>query len=218
MRQTPMAEGVLHRELKRAACLWLWDTGYAAVGEEVGVAGVGVIDVAAAGRRRRRNPRSVEFRREPSVDRFHVVFVECKAVRADFVRDLGRQHQFAFALTERAHRRRAGRPYKPVHASKALGKFDTCLVRPYANLHYLLTPPRLVRIAEVPRRWGLLVLDAGHIRVARKAVWQEVADVCAIEGAIARSLTASRMRAMINGARAKCDAAARPVRHRLAAS
>ena len=191
-------ESELHRRLKRAACKWLWEAGYAAIAEEVPVPGVGVIDVVAAGRWRRYNPRRVVFQREPAVDRHHVVFIECKAMRADFLRDHGRQHQFAFALRERADRFRAGRSHRPRHASKALGKFDTCLLRPHANLHYLLTPPGLLRVREVPRRWGLLVCDSGRVRVVHKPHWQEVADVAGIEGAVARSLTARYMRTHVS--------------------
>lgn len=183
-----------HRELKRAACRWLWECGYAAIAEEVVVPGVGIIDVAAAGKWKRRNPRRAVFDREPTVDRHHVVFVECKAMRSDFLRDQGRQQQFAFALSERAQLAKARRRRTPRHASPALGKFDTCLIRPHANLHYLLTPPRLVRVEELPRRWGLLVWEDGLMRVVRKPAWQELAEVAALEGAIARSLTAARMR------------------------
>jgi len=188
-------ESDLHRELKRVACRWLWDAGYAAIAEEVVVPGVGIIDVAGAGRWKRRNPRRASFERELSVDRHHVVFVECKAMRADFLRDQGRQQQFAFALGERAAMFKARRRRKPRHASPALGKFDTCLIRPHANLHYLLTPPGLIRVQELPRRWGLLVREDALVRVVRKPVWQEVAEVNAVEGAIARALTARRMRA-----------------------
>lgn len=189
-----MAESELHLTLKRAACRWLWRAGYAAIAEEVVVPGVGVIDVAGAGRWRRPNPRRVVFEREPRVDRFHVVFVECKAHRADFLRDQGRQQQFEFALRERASVRRASRPRRYRHASPALGKFDACLMRPHAHQHYLLVPPGVVRTGEVPRRWGLLVWHDGLIRVQRRPAWQEVAEVSAVEGAIARSLTARRMR------------------------
>ncbi len=189
-----MAEGEVHRELKRIACRWLWRAGYAAVAEEVEVPGVGIIDTVGAGRWRRHNPRGVQFVREPQVDRFHVVFVECKAMRADFLRDQGHQHQFSFALEDRAQGLRSGRRRRARHASAALGKFDTCLIRPHANLHYLLTPPKLMRSAEVPRRWGWLVAEDGRVRVVRRPTWHEVAEVSAIEGAIARSLTARRMR------------------------
>ena len=188
-------ESDLHRQLKRAACLWLWERGYAAVAEEVPVPGVGVIDVVGVGKWRRRNLRRAVFDREPAVDRRHVVFIECKAMRADFLRDQGRQHQFAFALRERGSRRRSGRPYKHRHASRALGKFDTCLVRPHAQQHYLLTPPGLFKIRELPRRWGLLVYEDRRVRAVRKPGWQEVADVTGIEGAVARALTGRRMRA-----------------------
>ncbi len=189
-----MAESELHIRLKAAACRWLWDGGYAAVAEEVKVPAVGIVDVAAAGKWKRQNPRRPAFEREPTVDRFHVVFVECKAMRADFIRDQGRQQQFAFALSERRDAIGRRRRRKPRHASPALGKFDTCLIRPHANLHYLLTPPGLIRVREIPRRWGLLVLDAGRIRVVRKPVWHEVSNVAGIEGAISRALTASKMR------------------------
>ena len=189
-----MAESELHSQLKRAACQWLWQAGYAAIAEEVVVPGVGIIDTAAAGKWQRHNPRRVSFEREPSVVRHHVVFIECKAMRADFLRDQGRQQQFAFALSDRAGRMTRKRRRTPRHASPALGKFDTCLIRPHANLHYLLTPPRLLRAAELPRRWGWLVWEDGVIRVLRNAAWQEVAEVSAMEGAIARALTTRRMR------------------------
>lgn len=192
-----MPESELHLQLKRAAYHWLWDGGYAAIAEEVDVPGVGIIDVAAAGKWRRYNPRRVTFQREPTVDRHHVVFVECKAMRADFLRDHGRQQQFSFALAERAERRRRGRERKPRHASAALGKFDTCLLRPHANLHYLLAPPKLIRANELPIRWGLLVLEHRRVRVVRQASWQEVANTAGMEGAIARALTARRIQSWI---------------------
>ena len=188
-----MAETDLHRRLKRQACAWLWENGYAAIAEEVAVPGVGIIDAAAAGKWRRPNPYRASFEREPAVDRHHVVFVECKAMRSDFLRDQGHQQQFAFALTERAGNLGRRKKRRPRHASAALGKFDTCLIRPHANLHYVLTPPKMLQVSEVPRRWGWLVLVDGRVRVVRKAVWQEVADVSGVEGSIARALTAQSM-------------------------
>lgn len=188
-----MGESDLHRGLKAAATRWLWRAGYAAIADEVSVPGVGIVDVAAAGKWKRFNPRSAEFDRAPKIDRFHVVFVECKAFRSDFLRDRGRQLQFEFALAERAAALRGKRRRRPRHASPAMGKFDTCLMRPHANVHYILTPPKLIKASELPRRWGWLVFDGGTVRVARTAAWQEVADVSAIEGAIARSLTTRRL-------------------------
>lgn len=190
-----MPESDLHLRLKRAAGRWLWRCGYAAIAEEIEVPGVGIVDVVAAGRWKPWNPRRAVFERQPAVDRHHVVFVECKAFRADFLRDQGRQHQFAFALSERADRNRRKRRHRPLHASPALGKFDTCLMRPHANLHYILTPPKLLAAAEVPRRWGWLVPDGSQLRVIRQACWQEVSDVSGMEGAIARSLTSRCMAA-----------------------
>lgn len=188
-----MAESDLHLRLKRAACTWLWTRGYAAIAEEVEVPGVGIIDVAATGKWKKYNPRRPVFDHEPSVDRKHAVFIECKAYRSDFLRDQGRQGQFAFAIEERANRLRLKRRRRPRHASPALGKFDTCLMRPHANLHYVLTPLKVLKADDLPRRWGWLVFDAGTIRVLRKPAWQEVADTAMLEGAIARLLTARRM-------------------------
>ncbi|MGB0715659.1 MAG: hypothetical protein ACPGXK_07270 [Phycisphaerae bacterium] len=191
-----MGESRLHLELKRAAARWMWDAGYAAIAPEVKVPGVGIIDVAGAGKYRRRNPRRTVYEQEERVDRHHVVFIECKAYRSDFLRDQGDQMQFAFAVTERAARRRARRPGRHRHASPALGKFDTCLVRPHANLHYVLTPPKLIKKTEIPRRWGLLVLDHGYVRTIKKASWFETAETSAVEGAIARALTHSSIRSL----------------------
>lgn len=184
-----MGESRQHLELKSAAMRWLWDAGYAAIAPEVKVPCVGIVDVAGAGKYRRRNPRRAQFDEPERVNRNHVVFIECKAFRSDFLRDQGSQMQFAFALQERNERRRAKRPGRAKRASAALGKFDTCLLRPHANLHFLLTPPRVIKKSEVPRRWGLLVLDHGYVRTVRKADWFEVADTNGIEGAIARALT-----------------------------
>jgi len=194
VRATPMPESNLHLELKRAACRWLWRCGYAAIAEEVEIPGVGIIDAAASGKWKRYNPRAANFDRIPQVDRCHAVFVECKAFRADFLRDQGRQNQFAFALHERRQNQRRRTRRRPLHASPALGKFDTCLLRPHAHLHYLLTPPRLLSIEELPRRWGWLVHDESSVRVVRQAHWHEVANVDPIEGAIARALTAQKMK------------------------
>lgn len=194
-----MGESELHRELKRAACRWLWGQGYASIAEGVRVPGLGIIDVAAAGKIRKRNPRDVRYDRPPSVDRKHVVFIECKAHRADFIADHGRQKQFEFALAERAERLRGGRARRPRCASPALGKFDSCLLRPHAHYHLLLTPPGLLTRAEAPRRWGWLVWEWGVIRVVRRPTWHEVAEVGAIEGAIARALTAQRMFTWVRG-------------------
>ncbi|MBI4717768.1 MAG: hypothetical protein HY763_08200 [Planctomycetes bacterium] len=211
-----MGESDLHQQLKRAATRWLWEAGYAAIAEEVEVPGVGIVDVAAAGRWKHYNPRRPAFEREPVVDRFHVVFIECKAWRSDFLRDQGHQQQFAFALGDRAAQLSRRRRRRARHASGALGKFDTCLIRPHANLHYLLTPPKLLCAGEVPRRWGWLVHDMGHVRVVRRPAWQEVADVTPIEGAIARALTTHRMRAFTAarpvGAPVPSETAARALR------
>jgi hypothetical protein len=182
-------ESALHKALKQAACRWLWEQGLRAIAEEVVVHGLGIIDVAAAGRQVRRNPRRAVFEHTPPIDRHHVVFVECKAMRADFLRDQGRQEQFAFALAERRDRFRNHRRRRPRRASPALGKFDTCLIRPHANLHYLLTPPGLIKSNESPRRWGWLVYDGARIRVMRRPIWHEAAEVTWIEGAIGRALT-----------------------------
>jgi hypothetical protein len=212
-----MPESDIHRTLKNAACRWLHACGYAAIAQEVEIPGVGVIDAAASGRWKRYNPRAVVFDRVPGVDRFHAVFVECKAFRADFLRDQGRQCQFTFALSERKQqlKRRSTRQHR--HASAALGKFDTCLMRPHAHLHYLLTPPRLLKADEVPRRWGWLVYEDNRVRIIRKAVWQEVAQIAAIDGAIARALTARMFhsgRALVPQVPVPIDHSPLPVRRR----
>lgn len=193
-----MPESRLHVDLKVAAMKWLWEQGYAAIAEEVVVPGVGVIDVAGAGLWKRPNPRRVRFERDPVVERHHVVFVECKALRADFLHDLGRQRQFEFALSERREALRRRRRRHPRRASPALGKFDSCVLRPHAHLNWLCTPLGLLKPSELPRRWGWLVVEGSCVRVRRRPDWQEVADSQAIEGAIARSLTTRRMKTWYN--------------------
>jgi hypothetical protein len=188
-----------HLRLKESACWWLWNQGFRAVAAEVPVPGIGIVDAtavgcpgaaeslrvsgsAATGLRRR-------SRRTPSV--WQAVFVECKAFRSDFLRDAADAAQLRIAIEERAnlhHTRQRGRAMQRSHK---LGKFAACLARPTANVHWVLTPPGLIRKDELPLRWGLLETDDGGIRVTVPAHWQTTNGLRVVEASIARTLTAS---------------------------
>jgi hypothetical protein len=122
---------------------------------------------------------------------WQAVIVECKSTRSDFLRDAATPDQVRQAVRERPRRmlmRIRGRPFD---RHPHLGKFAACLARPMANVHWLLTPPGLVRLDELPPRWGLLEHHADDVRMVVPAKWQQARGLQLIEGAIARTLTAS---------------------------
>jgi len=122
---------------------------------------------------------------------WQAAIVECKATRSDFLRDAAGREQTELAVRERRCRvllRFRGRPY---HRHPRLGKFAACLARPMANIHWLLTPPDLIRLDELPPRWGLLEQHPDGVRMIAPARWQRAQGLQLVEGAIARTLTAS---------------------------
>ncbi len=162
--------------------------GYRCIAAEVRLSPLGIIDAVGTG----------VFR--PNMNYLFVqkelpqaCFIECKATRSDFLRDLSDDGQMRMAIDVKAaqRRRRGGRR----NYMAKLGKFDSCLIHPMANIHYVLAPPDIVKKDELPARWGLLTLGSGGIFVTKRAGWLETAHMRAVESAIARTLTGDIYRA-----------------------
>jgi hypothetical protein len=182
-------ETQMHRTLKKEACRWLYRVGYSAVAAEVRLRPLGIIDAVGAGVFK---PHENFHGSRRSVHQ--TCFVECKQSRGDFLRDQTKDGQLELCLMERDYnnRRRGGRV---ISQTTGLGKFAACLAQPFANLHYILCPAGLIKKTELPARWGLLTIGPGGISVVQKATWQETANGCAVESAIARTLSGDIFRA-----------------------
>ncbi|HSV14561.1 MAG TPA: hypothetical protein VLI90_09885, partial [Tepidisphaeraceae bacterium] len=128
-----------------------------------------------------------------------VCFIECKASRADFLRDKSDDGQMMFCLMERKRNLTRGRSkrtrFTRLRQSVGLGKFEACLTQPMANLHYVLAPAGIVQKKDLPPRWGLLSFGEGGINVVVRSDWQESARTEFVESAIARTLTGDIYRA-----------------------
>jgi hypothetical protein len=178
-------ETELHKTLKKEACRWLWRVGYRCISAEVRLPPLGIIDAVGTGVFRPYHnylaiPRQVH----------QTCFIECKASRSDFLRDYSNDGQLHFCLLERKGRGRRRRKQ-----SVGLGKFDSCLMQPMANLHYVLAPAGLLKKKDLPPRWGLLSYGDGGVNVVAKALWQELAYPQFVESAIARTLSGDIYRA-----------------------
>ena len=184
-------ETELHKTLKKEACRWMWKTGYRCIAAEVALRPLGVIDAVGTG-----FFPGMQNYLHAGKPLYQTCFVECKASRGDFLRDLSNDGQMQMALFERGgnlKRKRKGR--RTLRQRVGLGKFAACLMQPMANLHYLLAPQGLLTKADVPTRWGLLTLGDGGISVVVKPVWQEISTPAYVESAIAYRLTSDIFRA-----------------------
>jgi hypothetical protein len=108
-----------------------------------------------------------------------VCFIECKASRSDFLRDLSRDGQMTLCMIERKRNLTGGRTKRhrstKLKQSVGLGKFAACLTQPMANLHYVLAPQGIIQKKDLPPRWGLLTLGPGGVSVVVRSDWQETA-------------------------------------------
>ena len=181
----------LHKTLKKEACRWLYRVGYRCIAAEVKLPPLGIIDSVGTGIFGPYFNHLKDGRSRPQT-----CFVESKAFRGDFLRDLSHDGQLELALIERGgnNRRRRYRR-KTLRQRLGLGKFDACLAQPMANLHYVLAPAGLLKKEEIPHRWGLLVLGETGVSVVKCAVWQETACQGFVESQIARTLTMDTYRA-----------------------
>lgn len=182
----------LHKTLKKEACRWLFRMGYRCIAAEVRLPPLGIIDSVGTGIFRAYH-NYLEMPHEVP----QVCFVECKASRADFLRDHSHDGQLQLSLMERrdnlARKRRRGR--RQLRQSVGLGKFKACLAQPMANLHYVLAPAGMLQKVDLEPRWGLLSYGPAGITVVVRAVWQEIARSHFVESAIARTLTGDIYRA-----------------------
>src|SRR5687768_12800352 len=129
----------LHKTLKKEACRWLNRMGYRCIAAEVRLKPLGIVDAVGTGVFRPYHNYLYIPRDLPQT-----CFIECKASRADFLRDRSNDGQLSLCLDERARRgnRRRKQP-KVLRRPVGLGKFDSCLMCPMANLHYVLAPAGL---------------------------------------------------------------------------
>ena len=186
-------ETAMHKTLKKEACRWLFRVGYRCIAAEVRLHPLGIIDAVGTGVFGPYYNHLKDGRQ-----RAQSCFIECKASRGDFLRDLSRDGQLELALFERQgnHRRRKRRgARKMLRQRVGLGKFDACVAQPFANLHYVLAPAGLLKKEEIPHRWGLLVLGDGGISCVKSPVWQEIGCHGYVESQIARTLTGDIYRA-----------------------
>jgi hypothetical protein len=164
--------------------------GYRCIAAEVRLKPLGIIDAVGTGRFRAWHnyicaPRELQ----------QTCFIECKASRADFLRDQSNDGQLTLCLMERAgNRKRRGRRRR-LRQTVGLGKFKSCLLQPMANIHYILAPSGVVKKTEIPPRWGLLTCGDTGISVVTRAQWQESSNTEFVESAIARTLTGDIYRA-----------------------
>src|SRR4051794_37499135 len=185
----------LHKTLKKEACRWLYRMGYRCIAAEVRLRPLGIIDAVGTGVFRPWHNYLHMPRELPQV-----CFVECKASRADFLRDQSNDGQMTLCMLERkrnlaSKRRKTKRGRRELRQAVGLGKFDACLAQPMANLHYILAPAGIVKKNDLAPRWGLLTLGDGGISVVARAEWQECARSEYVESAIARTLTGDIYRA-----------------------
>lgn len=183
----------LHKTLKKEGCRWLFRMGYRCIAAEVRLRPLGIIDAVGTGLFRAYHnylaaPREVQ----------QTCFVECKASRADFLRDQSEDGQMQLCLIEweRNFKVKKKRPQlNQLRQGVGLGKFKSCLMQPMANLHYVLAPAGLLQKKDLPPRWGLLSFGEGGISVVVRSEWQECARTEYVESAIARTLTGDIYRA-----------------------
>ena len=187
-------ESDLHKTLKKEACRWLFRMGYRCIAAEVRLRPLGIIDAVGTGVFRAWHNYLCAPYELPQV-----CFVECKATRADFLRDQSDDGQLELCLMERKrnmrNRKRRGGRRAELRQALGLGKFMSCLMQPMANLHYILAPAGVVQKKDLPPRWGLLSYGEGGVNVIVRAEWQERARSEYVESAIARTLTGDIYRA-----------------------
>ncbi len=183
----------LHKTLKKEACRWLYKMGYRCIAAEVRLPPLGIIDSVGTGIFRPYHNYLFIPRDLPQT-----CFIECKASRADFLRDQSEDGQMMLCLMERERNRRANKRRKfprPLRQRVGLGKFEACLMQPMANLHYVLAPAGLIQKKDLAPRWGLLSYGEGGVSVVVRSEWQECARTEHVESAIARTLTGDIYRA-----------------------
>jgi len=181
----------LHKTLKKEACRWLYRMGYRCIAAEVRLPPLGIVDAVGTGVFRPYHNYLFIPCELPQV-----CFVECKASRADFLRDQSNDGQMMLCMMERKRNRRSKRRKSSrLRQAVGLGKFAACLLQPMANIHYVLAPSGIIQKKDLPPRWGLLSFGEGGVNVVVRAEWQELGRMDYVESAIARTLTGDIYRA-----------------------
>ena len=180
----------LHKTLKKEACRWLYRMGYRCIAAEVRLKPLGIIDAVGTGIFRPFHNYLFQARELPQT-----CFIEAKASRADFLRDKSEDGQLQLCMMERMQNLKGRKRKRRLRQNIGLGKFDSCLTQPMANLHYVMAPVGLLQKKDLPPRWGLLSLGEGGVNVVVRADWQECARTEFVESAIARTLTGDIYRA-----------------------
>ncbi len=183
----------LHKTLKKEACRWLYGMGYRCIAAEVRLKPLGIIDAVGTGVFRGHHNYLYIPRELPQV-----CFIECKASRSDFLRDLTDEGQLTLCNMERKRNIRNSvyrDPRRPLRQAVGLGKFHSCLAQPMGNIHYVLAPTGIIQKKDLPPRWGLLTYGTAGISVVVKSPWQECGRIHMVESAIARTLTGDIYRA-----------------------
>ena len=183
----------LHKTLKKEACRWLYRMGYRAIAAEVRIKPLGIIDAVGTGIFRAKD-NYLGVRHEIA----QVCFIECKASRADFLRDGSNDGQFSLCMMERSKNLRHSvyrNPRRKLDQAVGLGKFASCIAQPMANIHYILAPNGVIAKKDLPARWGLLSFGESGITCVVAAAWQDVAHTHYVDSAIARTLTGDIYRA-----------------------
>ena len=111
-------ETQLHRTLKKEACRWLLRAGYRCIAAEVRLRPLGIIDAVGTGVFRPYHNYLCLQRDLPQV-----CFVECKASRADFLRDTTADGQMTLCLMERERNLRSRSRKRALRASKSARAF-----------------------------------------------------------------------------------------------
>src|SRR5947208_3092587 len=102
-------ETELHKTLKKEVCRWLFRMGYRCVAAEVRLRPLGIIDAVGTGVF---GPWHNHICAPYELSQ--VCFIECKASRADFLRDQSEDGQLRLSMTERrANSKRRGRFRRP---------------------------------------------------------------------------------------------------------
>ena len=108
-------ETELHKTLKKEGCRWLYRMGYRCIAAEVRLLPLGIIDAVGTGMFRPYHNYLCIPRELPQV-----CFIECKASRADFLRDHSNDGQLMLSLMERNGNRKSKRKReRPLRQSSA---------------------------------------------------------------------------------------------------
>src|SRR3954464_7874094 len=94
----------LHKTLKKEGCRWLYRMGYRCIAAEVRLKPIGIVDAVGTGVFRAFHNYLFIPRDLPQV-----CFIECKASRADFLRDISNDGQLQLCLNVRERSRKAKR-------------------------------------------------------------------------------------------------------------